>query len=223
MAFALAIAIFLLTGVGYWLGHSNISGTECIYGYPGCSTAAATWALAIFALFSFAAAAEAVMWTSSLFNIEVDPRMGQAECTKRGSGHPPNLEVFVLDDQVLIGKRPIGYNPTTVRREYFVHHVGFTNLGRTALVDVTVNMHLDNDSKGVEIGLGNIVRDAETHVVIYVSREYKVQDPEVCWGNACQLGEAIDFYPGSPVVSEAVYGIPDQPTLPIADLYGDKK
>jgi hypothetical protein len=213
-AIGVSVALFLFFGLAYWANNPGLSAPECLFGSSGCSTSAATWALAIFALISFGAASEAIAWTISLFQLETKSILGQSECSKRGKGHLTDLEIFVLDDQLLQGRRPVGYNPSTLRNDYYIHHVGFANLGRTALVNISVRMHLD-DQKPCEIALGNIRRDDETHVVIYVSRSYQKKDPKVCWSEACQDGVPVEFCPSSPMTSEAVYGISgDQPSLP---------
>jgi hypothetical protein len=222
-AIAAGVALFLSAGFFYWTNHPGLTAFDCLYGNAPCSSAAAAWSIGVLAICSFAAAAEAIVLTARLLTVEIEPRLGQAECPKHGEGHQHDLEIFVLDDQILLGKRPIGYDPETLDQDYHIHNVGFTNLGRTALVSVSVNMHLDDDKVGYEINLGNIVRDAETHVVIYVSQELKEGDPEIYWSAACQEGLPIkSFYPCNPVPSEVVFGLTGEqlvlPGVPAPDV-----
>jgi hypothetical protein len=179
---------------------------DCAYGNPSCSTAAATWALAIFAVASLVAAAEALFWTKSLFGIEVLPRLGQTKCTKRSPGHPSDVDVFVLSDRViLIGRRPVGFNHSKWQEEYNSIEIAFTNLGRTALTNVHVAMVVNGDPERHDVDLANIVRDKETHLTVYTSRE--IGDVNVCWSDAKQNGLPIAFFPQNPVTEEAVYAL----------------
>lgn len=210
--------MFVGFGLFYWAHHPSTSLATCAYGDSNCSLAAATWSLAAFAFLSFIAAIEAVIWTKNLFFIEVQPRLGQSECKKRGPAHPSDIEIFVMaDSAILIDSRPIGFNRATLPREYRSHHVAFTNLGRTALTNVSVKMCLPDQGRAdYGVDLGNILRDGEAHVAIYIA--LNLGRLEVKWDGAAQDGKVIPLYAKSPLDADEFYPYgTEELELPLSD------
>jgi hypothetical protein len=214
LTLATAIIALYAHGVAYWNSHpSSISWDDCFYGSSACSAAAATWTLAAFALSSFIAAIYAVRGTYHLLSLEEEPKLGQSGCTRRGQGHPPDIRIFVQKDGLILFKEPVGFARGTASTEYRRREIAFTNLGRSALTKVTAQMRIGNDTDRHTVNLGNIIRDQEVHVTLYVARSYGMVP--ILWRNACQDDKRIDFYPRDEDVPETLYGIvPPQLALP---------
>ena len=150
----------------------------------------------MFALLSFLAAMEAVLWTARLFEVEVRPILGQTACS-HGSSHRANKNLFMTDQgQVLLGNIPVGFAAQTAEMNYHEHHVAFTNLGRTALADIKVKVCFEDTQsdywRPYIVSLDNLRCDDEVHVAIYISRA--LRDVNILWGEATQEGKPISFF-----------------------------
>ncbi|MGA8475087.1 MAG: hypothetical protein WB681_08475 [Candidatus Cybelea sp.] len=212
-----AIVVFFAFGIEYWRHYPGLSWRlwqDCAYGDSSCSMAAATWALGSFALLSFLAAARAVVWTRKLFEIEVQLKLGQTECVNHSELHI-NKDIFITrESQVLIGSRPAGFTKDQLG-EYYDHHAGFTNLGRTALADVGVKVCFvdqNNVRSGLyPVKLGSIRCDDEIHVVIYISKFF--HDMTVLWGDATEQGQSLSLFAVNALLAPATFALPSTQLL----------
>jgi len=201
-----------------------MSWQECTYGDAVCSVAAGTWIVGLVALFAFAAACQAVAWSSAMFFIEVEPRLGQSLCPMhRVVDHPFNKEIFLVPQQdsgLVIFRCPLDFD----RSDYYEHHSAFKNLGRTALANVDVYMRLA-DEKGsgrsapICVHIGNVLCNDEVHVAFFASRVF--EKLTVTWSNASQSRpkskgrESVRFFPADPSSDIAVFPVPDIRQLPL--------
>lgn len=213
------VLAFVIYGVSYWHDHPGLTWQQCAYGEPTCSSAAATWALASFAVLSFLAAARAVVWTRKTFEIEVQLQLGQSGCAQHEDSHI-NKEIFVTgDSQVLLDGKPVGFTKADLS-SYHEHHVAFTNLGRSALADVRVHVCFA-DVRGVkssnyQLLLGSIRCSDEIHVAIYISDVFS--DMKVLWSGATEKNKPLDFFAVDSLTSAGTrYSLPD-PRQPLPGM-----
>lgn len=228
--FVLCTAAIFLVGRFYWSAHpGSISWQECVYSNAACSTAAGTWALAAFGIFTFAAAYRAVFWAKQAYHVEVDPRLGQSVCAHHGKpGHPADKTIFLTANQQVLFRRPALLTDEALKKEYVAHPNAFENLGRSALSDVRVKMHI-RDAEGamsgpIDVMVGNIKCDREIHLVVYVSTIFK--PVEIMWSSATERGLAIEFFAESSLSDNLQVGVdplaqgagtPEQIRLPLIE------
>lgn len=224
LTFLILLAVFLVFGHYYWASHPGLSAADCAFGDAACSAASATWALAAFALLSFFAATRAVIWTKKAFEIEVQLKLGQSGCSDRTESHV-NKEIFVTSEsQVLLGRRPAGFTRNDAE-QYYEHHAAFTNLGRTALADVCVEVCFEDVNKVRSprwgFHLGSIRCNDEIHVAVYIAKFF--EDMQVLWGHATEQGRPLDFYAEDAISIQRSYPLPStQIALPgMAQAVGD--
>lgn len=180
---------FIGLGVAYWI-HSKDSLTDCIFGRADCSNAAATWTLLVATVCAFIAAYEAAMKagaalrvSTQAFNIETEPMLGQWLCTNEEGHKAPRAIVFIEDHTVSLSM------PRIYAKDRFVPlYFDFENLGRTALREVTVTLHLEwlpeDDENGKTfdqaIPLGSIGAHRDAHVSIFLLWDFPTR-PKIGW------------------------------------------
>jgi len=202
----IVIALFVLGGLAYWHRAPGLTWQECIYGRAECSTAAGTWLLAGVAAFTLPIALATVVWASRAYSREIESRLGQRRCSHHGDNHRADKEIFVTHGQVLLFRRPVGYDPKNAGTEYLDQHNASLNLGRPALASIKVRMHVRNEDGKVldpiDVALGNIRCDDEVHVAIFVWHE--LHDVEITWSHATERGTSIEFYADDPLSEQVV-------------------
>jgi hypothetical protein len=183
--------LFIGLALTYWI-RSKDSLTDCIFGHPDCSNAAATWTLFAATVCAFIAAYEAAMKAGAAlrvsqealrvsqeaFNIETEPMLGEWLCTNEEGHKAPRAIVFIEDQSVSISM------PKKYTKDLFVPlHFDFENLGRTALRGVTVVLHLEWDEETTRdqtIPLGSIGAHRDAHVSIFLLWDFPTR-PKIGW------------------------------------------
>ena len=210
IALLLCLVVIIATfiwrnGTAFWSNHDSLSWQACVYGDAPCSTAAATWMLGAFGLLTFAAAWQTVIWAKRAYNIEIEPKLGQSVCPRQDSEeHPNDKEVFLLSSNQVVFRPPAGSTKQSVATEFQSYPHAFENLGRSALADVKVFMHIRDrtgkTSDPILVSVGNVKCDQEVHLVLHVWRRFDVV--EVMWSEATERGTPIGFFPESPLRKE---------------------
>jgi hypothetical protein len=197
------IALVITNAFAFWHDHPSMTWQTCAFGDAPCSTAAATWSLTLVGLFAFGAAILTVQYAARSFGLETEPTLGQSPCVHYGDHHLADRTLFVTEGGQLLTRFPVGVTEENVLETYAPPvHVAFENLGRTPLAGVRVALHIECKdgafTRRVICDIGNIKRDRERHVVIYID---KTLEPfSVAWCDATQRGPAVAFRSENPVV-----------------------
>ena len=208
--------------MGFWTKHSSLSWQACVYQDAPCSTAAATWILGAFGFLTFAAAWQTVIWAKRAYNIEIEPKLGQSVCPLQDSEkHPNDKEVFLLSSNQVVFRPPAGSTKQSISSDFQSYPHAFENLGRSALADVKVLMHIRDrtgkTSEPISVSVGNVKCDQEVHLVLHVSNRF--DGVEVMWSGATERDASIGFYPESPLRKEFEIELDNaQIDLPLAPL-----
>ena len=187
MGAALACICFGIT-LGFWL-YTKQSLLTCVLGSPECSSAAATWSLLIATACAFIAAydaaskaGKALRVAQDTLNVEKEPILGQWICTEEQAHKVPRESVFIENRECAIGR------PQSLPESAFIPiNFDFENLGRIALLNVRVRLHLEwadegkqTEYKDAAIQLGSIGAHGSAHVSVYLVWDAPVR-PRIGW------------------------------------------
>ena len=197
----LIILYFTWAGLEFWRHNSSLSWQQCMYGKAECSIAAATWFLTLVGVLAFVVAVATVFYASQAFGIETVSRLGQSECSHHDPHqHPADKHYFITHAGDILPDQPAGVMQSDVANLFEPHHNAFVVLGRTSLAGVRVLMH----ARGTEpswyrpywLAIGNIRRDQEVHVTVYVAKT--LGETDLYWSSATERGRSIEFDPEQP-------------------------
>jgi hypothetical protein len=198
----------VVIGVVYYfwlLGRNPAALTECLFG-PSCSLTIATWGLVCLAASAFLATALAVDYARRAYDIEVACRLEQRRCRDKEHWASPDLRVFVLPNgQIVQYGVPLEFLGRRTAGSWRRQHHAFINLGRSALVDVSVELvftYGNRHTSRERLSLGCVGADNnEVHVTLYWFGALGRVD--VRWATARHGGtEPLEFYPAQRTVSE---------------------
>jgi hypothetical protein len=161
---------FISFGATFGVVASESLGT-CVFGDGPCSAAAATWSLVLITLFAFLAAYQAALSASEslaistkTYALETEPVLSQTVCENK-QHELPRLTLFIEDQQITL------MHPTSRPIEAFGQvDFDFQNLGRSALLDVVVELILTFDTveKPFPVTIGSIAALGDAHVRVCI-------------------------------------------------------
>jgi hypothetical protein len=159
-AFGAAVPVlFLAFAVAGLLVALKQSPLICVLIRADCSTALATWTAACVALAAFLAAVAAL-------NLERKPSLGINRCSDDGH-RTPRMPVYIIDATEASFYNVPPLFPETAFEALL--HFDFENLGRSALLNVEIELHLTHarHSKSHMAWIGSIGVDKAAHVSVY--------------------------------------------------------